>query len=980
MLKCYRQITWAQQIHTVVFLSIVLSHLVSTGFAVTSNQRVQSSLYALRDVNADVRIVTLRYLSKFSEPLGEKDASLLIDAVRPFLDNQDAEISSLAELAIASIWKSSAIKPAKPQFAVQRALAVSNLLSRQAVSNPETHEVIRNCIETFNHYGPDAITSANSLLPFLDAGSPFEAVASEAFSKFAKNGNSSTAIKILESLITDKVASKRLFAARLFGSFGRSALASCELLIGILNKPEEEDIKCEVISALGRIALNDISSAERVRVALQVNLMPDTPDALRSSSVLALGRLAPILKLYEIDFVSLLMDQNPTIVESLMDGIQHGRPVSSRFATMSYELFSSGIDIPTRLRAMRALAAIGPDAAKKIHNLDQEIVSSILTTKDPILLSEYVTTLHSIGASSSLPANTIVELLKNPDKDLLDATCLLIKSLGDLESRSLLGLLIEEINYSEHSGRTQTANQRIHFIRGLASIRVSTESIISSLCALISSNAATKDREQAIAAVSSMGQLAASAIGTLSRCLTDPQPELQLASLKALLNLGQLKGKEASAVVKCLSSASGAVRSKALDVLTRTVTIDAPDLIEVLILARHFGQIQLPQVAVQTQIAAYFCSNDISNAHLFINLFGISYRKTQKEHVPTALIAERFEKLGPMLKMGLASDSLQGEVFDYVIDSLESSASKENIDLVLEYRNLISHFSKLDGRRLDSLVTKLSGPSALAEFCKTYWLALIGATFAVLLGVLYLINPQAILVLYNPSMSGLSESIPSWLGGKFFGVLLQSGARTIVTDKVIDSWLDSNIAGKLDYWHKYFPNRAVYSPNPVLAFTLKDEKPFDLNALRVLFARRIVKLGICGSDKMDNTKLLFSLLVSLSKCESSNKILGHKTMPIILSYPELDTSKTLDELMNLIRREVQSALDLSVPPEMGLLKQLLIRKRVTVVLENVPEAADGVSAYALLRNAECPINCLIVTAARRPSSSGIDLWLRVSQA
>lgn len=184
--------------------------------------------------------------------------------------------------------------------------------------------------------------------------------------------------------------------------------------------------------------------------------------------------------------------------------------------------------------------------------------------------------------------------------------------------------------------------------------------------------------------------------------------------------------------------------------------------------------------------------------------------------------------------------------------------------------------------------------------------------------------------------------------------------------RVLDAWVERHARAARESFKEIttVKSRRDYVPIPLV----NDDRIIDIvepGFLQEAFSRRKSCLLIYGEGGSGKTSLACKI-AELAMLDDGRKRIckEHLILPVLMDQDLIPESAVggKDSLLEFIRGQVTNLIDEPEPPSAELLRQLLLKKRILVVIDGLSEMSEYTTAKIQPGNPEFIINALIITS------------------
>lgn len=268
---------------------------------------------------------------------------------------------------------------------------------------------------------------------------------------------------------------------------------------------------------------------------------------------------------------------------------------------------------------------------------------------------------------------------------------------------------------------------------------------------------------------------------------------------------------------------------------------------------------------------------------------------------------------------------------------------------------------------------------ALKRFSTTYQTYIIVtaamAAWVFLCTLLYMLRPIVLLRL-NEALRPLDVSLPSWLGnGKIplrsLTLISFFGARP----RTLDAWVHRNIEYARKQYEKIpsVNERRVHVDLPVIikGTTYPSLTPQDL---RPTLQAGVTCIFITGEGGSGKTSLAAALGRRAMEAAAGERLASHVMIPIWIEDDLLSQAETKDDqLVEIIRRNLQLLIGTSEIPPADLVKKLLAHKRLFVIIDRLSELSETTRDSVRPSSPAFLPNCVVITSRWKEDFGNIDV-------
>ena len=713
-----------------------------------------------------------------------------------------------------------------------------------------------------------------------------------------------TAVPKLTRLLEDSDADVRKSAAYVLGFIGAEAKTAMPKLTALLkNKNSDAGVRANTAYALGNIALEAKTALPDV-VLLLTDLLKDPDADVLIATGYALANIGVEAKTAAPKLTDLLKNPNPNVRKSAEFAFsQIGAEAKSVVPNLTL-LLRDPNNASVRKSALKALGSIGAEAKTALDD-----VVLLFGHPDADVRKSAAIALRRIGSEAKTDLSKVVSLLEDPDEGVCDYAGYALEKIGT-EAKTAVPELIRLLQ-----------NSKVTKVRGRAAealgyIGADAKTAVPELIRLFEDkNSDAGVRSKAVLTLGKIGAESKTAVPGLIRLLEDKNSDAGVRS-KAVFTLGKI-GAEAKTAVPTLirlledKNSDAGVRSEA--VLT-------------------LGKIGAEAKAAMPQLIPLLKDSDASvrsGAAYALQSIALSLLEKAKTLTSTEL-NQAVSNLESALK---------------IMAEPKADFSESTIASLRAYFNIL----KTEQNDRLFITSILQNPCILGP---GIYLFLLFGTFA--------IRPLWVLKFYEILKGFGCIKIP------FFGTEVSLSLGNFIFlkyhHKVLDAWVTAHIPATRNEFQKRetVSDRKIFVPIPVILDnnTIATLKGKDLQPT---FAQKRGCLLIWEEGGAGKTSLACQIGQWAMSDNPEERICTHLMLPVLIE-DELKLAEGKQPLIEVIRGQLQDLTDTNEPISEELLKQLLIERRILVIVDHLSEMSEQTRTAIKPEMPDFSVNALLVTS------------------
>lgn len=182
--------------------------------------------------------------------------------------------------------------------------------------------------------------------------------------------------------------------------------------------------------------------------------------------------------------------------------------------------------------------------------------------------------------------------------------------------------------------------------------------------------------------------------------------------------------------------------------------------------------------------------------------------------------------------------------------------------------------------------------------------------------------------------------------------------------RVLDAWVEQRISQAQAEFNqrRTVGERSVHIPIPVEFNGNKQAiVNFSASDLKAVFSKQSTRLLIVGEGGVGKTSLACQIAKWAMAEDRAERLCRHRMLPVLIEE-ELESGEGKSPVLDAIARQIKNLRDEEKPISEELLKQLLEKRRILVIVDHLSEMSEATRNATGLRDANSPINALIVTS------------------